>query len=238
MVGQYYEKHTIAENIAEIKSRIRDAAQKSGRHENEVTLVAVSKFHPLEEIVQAVNSGICLLGESRVQEAKEKKDQWSAEPVKWHLIGNLQRNKVRKALEVFDLIQSVDSLLLASMMNRVLDEADKKEYPIFIEINAGGELSKKGTTPESAEQLINSIQASCPNLKVMGAMMMAPLGLYTDELRAMFRNFREMVENLRVRCGLPLPEISMGMSGDFEIAIEEGSTLVRVGTAIFGERHL
>ena len=235
MVGQN-EQRVIAENIAEIRSRIRDAAQKSGRSESDVTLVAVSKFHPLEQLVQAVNAGVTLLGESRVQEAKEKKEQWTTEYIKWHLIGHLQRNKVRKALEIFDLIQSVDSLLLASMINRVLDEENKKEYPVFVEINAGGELSKKGTSPEVAEQLINSIQENCPNLKVMGAMMMAPVGLYIDELHDTFSGFRKMIEHLRTRCGLPLPEISMGMSGDFEIAIEEGSTLVRVGTAIFGER--
>lgn len=227
---------SFAERIAVVRSKIAQAAHRSGRSPQSVRLVGVSKFHPLEELVVAVDCGVDILGESRVQEAQVKREAWSeGKKVCWHLIGHLQTNKARRALELFDVIQSVDRSELAQAMERILAERGLSDYPILLEVNISGEISKQGVSPNEAEALLEAILTHCPRLRVDGLMTIAAL---REDARVFFVRLRELAERLRRHSGLPLPELSMGMSGDFESAIEEGSTLVRVGTALFGARPI
>ena len=227
-------KGLFAERVASVRSKMAEAARRSGRKPEDVQLVGVSKFHPLEDLLTAADCGVGILGESRVQEAQTKREAWpESKEVHWHLIGHLQKNKVRKALDLFDVIQSVDHADLADIMERILAEQGRLPYPILLEVNISGEASKQGIQPEEAESLLNYIASNCPHLRVDGLMTIAAL---QGDVRASFSGLRELGERLRLRSGLSLPELSMGMSGDFELAIAEGSTLVRVGTALFGAR--
>lgn len=229
----------IRENVSRTRERIAAAARRAGRAPDDITLVGVSKFQPLESLYAAVEGGINLLGESRVQEAEDKRKSWQKErgnPV-WHLIGHLQRNKARKALSLFDCIESVDSMELAEALERILCETKgKSPFPIFVEVNTSGEPAKHGVHPDETLKLFDTILRLCPSLCVEGLMTIAPLEGDERAVRASFSQLREMGESLRKRTGLPLRHLSMGMSGDFEWAIEEGSTFVRVGTGIFGIR--
>ena len=226
----------IKRNVEEVRQRMEAAARKSGRSAGDVRLMGVSKFHPLEMMVAAAPF-VDLLGENRVQEAEDKRAGWPAENrTPWHLIGHLQRNKARKALAVFSAIESVDSLDLARMLDRILAETNAVPYGILLEVNMSGETSKSGMAPNDAEHILDQIRQYCPHLSVSGLMTIGPNVDDEAAIRRSFVNLRELREKLRVSSGLPLPELSMGMSGDFEAAIEEGSTIVRVGTAIFGPR--
>lgn len=226
----------IRENIARVAGEIKEAALASARRPEEIKLMAVSKTRTLEEMLLASES-VGLLGENRVQEAAAKRGGWPpANKTPWHLIGHLQRNKARKALEIFDAIESVDSFELARMLDRILAESGRTGYTVFLEVNMSGEPSKNGVEPVQARQLLENILISCPNISVKGLMTIGPL---TDDILAVRRAFaglRTLRDSMRAAFGLPLPELSMGMSGDFAVAIEEGSTIVRVGTAIFGSR--
>lgn len=226
----------IKRNVEEIRSRMEAAAQRSGRNAGDVRLMGVSKFHPLEMMKEA-SALVDLLGENRVQEAEGKRAGWPAEnKTPWHLIGHLQRNKARKALAIFSVIESVDSLDLARMLDRILAETNAVPYVIYLEVNMSGEASKSGMAPTDAERILDQIRDYCPHLSVEGLMTIGPNVDDADSVRRSFVNLRELRERLRSSAGLALPELSMGMSGDFEAAIEEGSTIVRVGTAIFGPR--
>ena len=226
----------IKRNVEEIRSRMEAAAQRSGRNAGDVRLMGVSKFHPLEMMKEA-SALVDLLGENRVQEAEGKRAGWPAEnKTPWHLIGHLQRNKARKALAIFSVIESVDSLDLARMLDRILAETNAVPYVIYLEVNMSGEASKSGMAPTDAERILDQIRDYCPHLSVEGLMTIGPNVDDADSVRRSFVNLRELREKLRSSAGLALPELSMGMSGDFEAAIEEGSTIVRVGTAIFGPR--
>jgi len=226
----------IKRNVEEIRSRMEAAAQRSGRNAGDVRLMGVSKFHPLEMMKEA-SAFVDLLGENRVQEAEGKRAGWPAEnKTPWHLIGHLQRNKARKALAIFSVIESVDSLDLARMLDRILAETNAVPYVIYLEVNMSGEASKSGMAPNDAERILDQICDYCPHLSVDGLMTIGPNVDDADSVRRSFVNLRELRERLRSSAGLALPELSMGMSGDFEAAIEEGSTIVRVGTAIFGPR--
>ena len=226
----------IKRNVEEIRSRMEAAAQRSGRNAGDVRLMGVSKFHPLEMMKEA-SAFVDLLGENRVQEAEGKRAGWPAEnKTPWHLIGHLQRNKARKALAIFSVIESVDSLDLARMLDRILAETNSVPYVIYLEVNMSGEASKSGMVPTDAERILDQIRDYCPHLSVEGLMTIGPNVDDADSVRRSFVNLRELRERLRSSAGLALPELSMGMSGDFEAAIEEGSTIVRVGTAIFGPR--
>ena len=226
----------IKRNVEEIRSRMEAAAQRSGRNAGDVRLMGVSKFHPLEMMKEA-SAFVDLLGENRVQEAEGKRAGWPAEnKTTWHLIGHLQRNKARKALAIFSVIESVDSLDLARMLDRILAETNAVPYVIYLEVNMSGEASKSGMAPTDAERILDQIRDYCPHLSVEGLMTIGPNVDDADSVRRSFVNLRELREKLRSSAGLALPELSMGMSGDFEAAIEEGSTIVRVGTAIFGPR--
>lgn len=229
----------IKDNLIEIKNRIREAEKKAGRPENSVRLMAVSKFHPSEAILQAINEGQFLFGENRVQEAMEKFPAIfeSFPQTELHIIGNLQSNKVKNAVKIASCIQSVDRIELLSHIEKHAAALDKKIKVLF-EIHTA-EDSKSGF--ESVEEL-NKALADCstglyPHVLPSGFMTMAPFTEDKNAVRAAFAKARSIAEKMKSDYhNFDLSELSMGMSGDFEIAIEEGSTLVRVGTAIFGER--
>lgn len=214
-----------ADNIARIRERLAAAAARAGRRAEDVTLIAVTKTVPPEGIEEALAAGLTLFGESKVQEAKAKIPVVSGR-ARWHMIGHLQSNKARDAVALFETIHSVDSVKLAGELNRCAAAAGKTQ-PILLEVNLSGETSKFGLRPEDVEPVLAQLNA-LPRLEVRGLMTVPPAG---KDARPFFRQLRE----LRDRLGLP--ELSMGMSHDFETAIEEGATMLRIGTAIFGERQ-
>ena len=217
---------TIRENVAAVEERIARACARSGRTRGEVTLVAVSKTFPASFIDDAIDAGITEVGENRVQEAREKKPLVRG-AARWHLIGHLQTNKARDAVRLFDIIQAVDSLDLAEKLARAA-EAHGKRQDVMLQVNIGDEPQKSGI--ERAEiDAVARHAAALPSLRVIGLMALPPIGT-PEESRPYFRELRSM------RDALGLEHLSMGMSEDFEAAIEEGSTIVRVGRAIFGSR--
>lgn len=223
---------TIADNIARLYERIARAAEKSGRGQEEVILLAATKQRTPAEIEEAIRSGITIIGENRVQEAAEKRPFVPLSAL-WHLIGHLQTNKVKQSIGLFDLIQSVDSLRLAEEINRRAEMA-RKIVKVMIEVNTSGEASKFGVAPDATIDLVGQI-AALPNIRIVGLMT---IGLFTedpDATRPCFIRLRDIRETLTAS-GMVIPHISMGMTHDFEAAIEEGSTMVRVGTGIFGSR--
>ncbi len=224
---------TIAENLAAIRDRIDTAALRAGRDPSAVELVAVSKTHPAEKIREAAEEGQVLFGENRVQEALVKIPALPGR-LRWHLIGHLQSNKVRKALPLFELIHGVDSAELARDIDRIGGELGLHPR-VLLEVNVSGEGSKHGFEPEVLERELDGL-LSLPRVQVEGFMTMAPLAPEAEASRPFFAALRELRDRLAVRAGIPLPILSMGMSGDFEVAVEEGATLVRVGSSIFGSR--
>lgn len=229
----------IKENVERIRAEIAEAARRAGRGAEEVRLMGVTKFHPLEMMLEAAPL-LDLIGENRVQEAAEKRAAWPEDTPScpWHLIGRLQRNKVRRALENFDLVESIDALETARTMERVLRESGTgRTFPVFIEVNMSREPAKSGVAPEEAERLLESVMENAPSLHIEGLMTVAEDTDDESVLRATFGGLRELRGKLAAASGLPLTELSMGMSGDFPLAVEEGSTIVRVGSAIFGPRN-
>jgi pyridoxal phosphate enzyme (YggS family) len=218
----------IEENVREIEKRVARACERSGRSPADVTVVAVSKTAGAAAIEAAFEAGVRHFGESRVQEARPKIEQLARlrPDVNWHMVGHVQKNKARTAVDIFDIIQSVDSIRLAE----ALDRYSSKRLPIFIEVNIAGEATKSGFEPGQVERALSEI-AALPNLVVEGLMTVAPWVSDAEEIRPVFRQLREM------RDALGLRHLSMGMTDDFEAAIEEGATLVRIGRAIFGERE-
>jgi PLP dependent protein len=230
---------SIAENLSEIRERIAQAARRAGRDAGEVALMAVSKNHPASAILEAIAAGQRLFGENRVQEFAGKRDEVLAAAEgggKFHLIGHLQSNKAAKAAELFDAVDSVDSLRLAERLNDAAMKLNRK-MDVLIEVNVGGEEAKSGLEPESKElPALLEAQARLTMLTIRGLMTVPPFTEDPEGARGCFRRLRELRDRLSAGHGLKLAELSMGMSHDFEVAIEEGSTCVRVGTAIFGAR--
>jgi len=224
---------SVAENLEKIKGLMRTACDRAGRDASSVTLLAVSKTHPVEAIQEAVTSGQCFFGESKVQEAKAKIPSCPAK-ARWHFIGHLQSNKVRDTVELFEMIQSVDSLALAGEISKRCGQA-AKTMPILLEVNVAGEGSKFGYKPEQLLAELKEINA-LPKIEIHGLMAIPPYVTEPEKARPYFRRLRELKSKCEDILGAPLPQLSMGMSGDFEVAIEEGSTMVRVGTALFGAR--
>ena len=230
---------SITQNVDEIRGRIADAARRSGRSPEEITLMAVSKTFPPERIRDAYQVGLRVFGENRVQEFSGKAVSLAdLEDAEWHMIGHLQTNKAAKAVELFAAIDSVDSLRLAERLNGSAEQTGKK-LGVLIEINVGGEAAKSGLSPESPE-LEELLRAATKfdHLEFRGLMTIPPFTDDPQKARPYFRKLRELRDRILAR---KLPNVgmkilSMGMSHDFEIAIEEGSTCVRIGTAIFGER--
>lgn len=228
----------IKENIRLIRQRINNAAEKANRDPSSIRLVAVSKRHDVQEVLQALEAGQLIFGENYLQEAGEKIEKvGQIYGLKWHLIGHLQSNKARQAAYLFDMIETVDRLKLAKALDRYAGEA-RRILPVLIQVNIGREEQKAGVSPEETEQFLIRLK-EYPGLRVRGLMAMPPQRSDPEEVRPWFRELRMMAENFRSK-GLftekERVELSMGMSHDFETAIEEGSTLVRVGTAIFGSR--
>ena len=216
---------------------IERAAQKAGRPGNSVTLVAVSKTIGVESIRQAVAAGAMALGENKVQEASSKRPLLGELPVEWHLIGSLQKNKANRAAEIFDWIESLDDFELASKLDRACERLNKR-IPVLIQVNVGREASKSGIAEEEAADFAGRISAF-RHLEVRGLMAIPPYTEDPEESRPHFVRLRETAERIESQrlTGISMKELSMGMSHDFPVAIEEGATMVRVGTAIFGPRH-
>jgi len=221
-------------DLAAVQQRIARAAERVGRRPDAVTIVAVTKSHPIAAVREAAAHGLPDVGENRVQEAVAKQDQWPDAPVRWHLIGHLQRNKAKLAVGRFALIHSLDSVRLADALE-LAAAARRVVQDVLVEVNVAREGQKSGALPEDAEAIVRHA-ATLEHLRVRGLMTMAP---YTDDVavqRATFRGLRELASTLPIPHS-PFPILSMGMSNDFEIAIEEGATMVRLGTILFGERQ-
>jgi PLP dependent protein len=219
--------------LAVVRSRMTEAAGRAGRDPADVTLVAVSKTHPPEAVSDALSAGQTVFGESRVQEAKAKIPLVPSR-AHWHFVGHLQRNKIRQALPLFELFHGVDSLEIARDMERIAAE-DGALPRVLLEVNVAGEASKFGFAPERLRMQIEELLA-LKRLTIEGLMCIPPPQPTAEGARRFFVALREFRDRLQAECRISLPQLSMGMSGDFPVAIEEGATLVRVGTAIFGER--
>ncbi|MFA4911820.1 MAG: YggS family pyridoxal phosphate-dependent enzyme [Desulfobacteria bacterium] len=225
----------VADNLLSVKERIEKAALKAGRAPGEVKLVAVSKTVGIEEIRDAISAGATILGESYVQEAKEKTGE-IGHKVQWHMIGHLQTNKVKQAINLFDMIHSVDRIGLAEEIDKRAKQSDKR-VSVLIQVNISQETTKSGIERDRAISLVSEV-AKLTNLKVEGLMTMPPYFDDPEDARPYFKSLRELKEEIEGEgfVNISMKELSMGMSNDFEIAIEEGATIIRVGTAIFGER--
>src|SRR3954464_5873122 len=226
----------IRERIERVRGQIADAAARAGRDPSAIPLIGVSKTRPAEDVAEAVKEGLEQFGENRVQEAAEKVDRvrelLGRDPT-WHLIGTLQRNKARQALELFGLIQSVDTVRLAEALSA---RAEGRRVPILLEVYLGDDAARPGFRPADVDAALVAMH-DLPGLEVRGLMTVAPLGLPQDQTRQSFRQLRELRDSLSLRhSDLSLDQLSMGMSEDFALAIEEGATMIRVGRAIFGER--
>lgn len=228
MIGVMSE--TLAERLAEVKNKIAQAAQKSGRSINEIKLVAVSKTHSSEIIKEAIESGLIIFGENKVQEAEGKIAEIGRETAEWHLIGHLQSNKARKAIELFDVIHTLDSLELAERLERICKEENRASLSVFTQIDLANEATKNGVKETNLPKLVEFLRG-CKHLVFEGLMIIPPYFEDFEKVRPFFRRLREIRDEI-----LPNGELSMGMSHDFQVAIEEGATVIRVGTAIFGER--
>lgn len=227
----------LEQDLADVRSRIAAGAERVGRDPFEIKLVAVSKTHPAARVEDAVAAGIKAIGENRVQEAEDKIGKVGRSAAEWHLIGHLQSNKARKAVELFDVIQSVDSVDLAKRLERICIEEGRSELPVFIEVDLAGEETKTGI-PESDLPDLVRIMLSCICLRLDGLMIVPPYSEDPEKVRPYFKRLRVIRDALAKEgaFGSRNGELSMGMSHDFEVAIEEGATVVRVGTAIFGDR--
>jgi pyridoxal phosphate enzyme (YggS family) len=223
----------LRDRFAAVRSTIERAAGRCGRQANEIRLVAVSKMHPTDVLKAAIEAGATDFGENRVQEAEAKIVEIGREKAVWHLIGNLQANKARKAARLFDLIHSLDSIDLAERLERICAEENRENLDVLIQVDLAGEATKSGAPEKDLPALVEYLR-QCSHLNLKGLMTLPPFFEDAEEARPFFRRLREIRDEI---FGAEPAELSMGMSHDFEIAIEEGATIVRVGTAIFGARE-
>jgi PLP dependent protein len=229
---------SIRENSLQIQERIAAAAKRAGRRPEEITLIGVSKTHPAIEIQEAYQAGIRHFGENRVQEWEVKRVGTNNLAATWHLIGHLQSNKAARAAKLFHSVDSVDDLAVAQKLDRARAEAGIPErLRVLIEVRVAPEETKSGAEVEVLPAMAEQI-AGLPNLELAGLMCIPPFLVDAEQVRSYFRRLRELREVLSAKLGLPLPVLSMGMSHDFEVAIEEGATEIRVGTALFGMREI
>jgi pyridoxal phosphate enzyme (YggS family) len=224
---------SLADNLGVLQERIHAACARAGRDPASVTLLAVTKSHSPETVAASAQLGLSLFGENKVQEARAKIPLCPGK-CHWHFIGHLQSNKCREAVELFEMIQSVDSLSLAQEIARRAEQA-AKTMPILLEVNVAGEASKSGCAPDKLLVELEAINR-LPRIEIHGLMAVPPWSAEPEQSRPHFRRLREMKARCEQILGAPLPHLSMGMSGDFEVAIEEGATLIRIGTALFGPR--
>lgn len=224
---------SIRENLERIKEKIRVKSELVGRDPQEITLVAVTKTVEADRIEEAIAAGVNIIGESRIQEAKEKYRKVESRII-WHLVGHLQRNKAKDAVKIFDLIHSVDSAELAKEIDKQAKKIGKIQK-ILVEANVSGEESKYGLNPEGVITFLQEV-SGLPNIKVEGLMTMAPFYENPEDCRPCFRKLRELIEEVKAKNvkNVEMTYLSIGMSNDFEVAIEEGSNMVRIGRAIFG----
>jgi pyridoxal phosphate enzyme (YggS family) len=220
----------LGERLAGIRSRIEAAALKCGRLPQDVTLVAISKTHPASIVKKAIELGATDIGENRVQEAEQKINEVGRTKARWHLVGHLQANKARRAVQLFDVIHSIDSLELARRLDRLCGEEGRETLPVLVQVDLGQEETKSGVAESELQQLVEAL-AGLRRVQLTGLMTLPPFFDDPELVRPFFRKLRELRDQW-----IPNGELSMGMTHDFEVAIEEGATMVRVGTAIFGER--
>jgi PLP dependent protein len=227
---------SISSRVSEIRERVADAAVRCGRSPGDVTLCAVSKTFPAEFVERAAEAGIGDVGENKVQEAETKKPSVHAS-LTWHLIGHLQSNKARRAVELFDVIQTIDSVKLAERLDRLAGELGRR-LEVYVEVDLAGESTKSGVPADGVSAVVETLDRSA-NVRLAGLMAVPPYFEDPADVRPYFRRLRELRDRLNDsgKLGSPLVGLSMGMSHDFEVAVEEGATLVRVGTAIFGSRE-
>ena len=225
---------SFSSNLDSIRQRIDAACARVGRDSNSVTLLAVSKGQPPEAIREAADDGLILFGENKVQEAKAKIPLCPGK-LRWQMIGHLQSNKCRDAVHFFEMIQSVDSVSLAQEINKHANNA-AKTMPILLEVNVAAESSKFGYKPDQLLAELNQING-LPRIEIHGLMTIAPWTAEPEKVRPVFRRLRELKTECEQILGAPLPQLSMGMSGDFEIAIQEGATIVRIGSALWEIKH-
>ncbi len=224
---------SIAANLQRLREEIAEQVRACGRQPEEVRLLAVSKTFPPPAVVEALGAGQTLFGENRVQEAEEKIPRCPPE-ARWHLIGHLQSNKARRAVELFDVIETLDSPKLARRLGRIAAELSRT-VEVLIQVNVGHEPQKFGVEEDEVEGLAAVVDAE-PNLRLRGLMTIPPWDLDPEAVRPYFRRLRQALETLNRGRAEPLRELSMGMSGDWRVAVQEGSTLLRIGTTIFGPR--
>jgi len=227
----------LKQRLEKVKERIRQAAESCGRDADSVRLVAVSKTVATDIVREAIEAGVAILGENYVQEARDKFKALVQYTVSWHFIGHLQSNKAKYAVRLFDLIHSVDSLKLARELDKQAAKVDKVQQ-ILVQVNISGEDTKSGISADETPGLIAEI-GRLKNIAVKGLMTMPPYFYQPEKVRPFFAALRELRDRIKARTppNVSLEELSMGMTGDFEVAIKEGATLVRIGTAIFGERQ-
>lgn len=223
--------------LAQVRAQIDAAAIKCGRLPHEVTLIAISKTHPASLVREAIQLGATDIGENRVQEAEQKINEVGRTAARWHLVGHLQANKARRAVQLFDVIHSLDSLELARRLDRLCDEESTSNLSVLIQVDLAHEATKSGIDETELPQLIEGLK-ELKHLRLAGLMTLPPFFDDPEQARPFFRRLRELRDDLAARgaFGDQKGELSMGMTNDFEVAIEEGATMVRVGTAIFGNR--
>ena len=237
MAEKPFTSETLGERLASVRSRMEAAARRSNRSADQITLVAISKTQPTDTLKAGLISGITDLGENRIQEAEGKIIELGREAARWHLVGHLQTNKARRAIDLFDVIHSLDSAGLARRLDRLCVAEGREELAVLIQIDLGGEETKTGIDPRELSELLDAL-SDCQRLRLIGLMTLPPYFENPECARPYFKTLRELRDELQLqgRFGERTGELSMGMSHDFEIAIEEGATMVRGGTAIFGER--
>lgn len=228
----------LRDRLAQIRARVATAATRADRSVAEITLVAISKTHPAATLQDAIEVGMTDLGENRVQEAEPKITTLGRSAARWHLVGHLQSNKARRAVQLFDVIHSLDSVALAHRLERLCEEEGRQQLPVLIQVDLGGEETKAGVPYTELQTIANEVNG-CGRLKLVGLMTLPPYFENPEQVRPFFTRLRELRDELRQQglFGTGSGELSMGMTHDFEIAIEEGATMVRIGTAIFGERE-
>ena len=227
----------LAARLTAVRERIAAAAKASGQNAEEVKLIAISKTHPASVIRTLIELGASDLGENRVQEAEGKIAEIGGDRVRWHLVGHLQANKARRAVNLFEVIHSLDSLDLARRLDRLCEEEGREKLPVLIQVDLGHEETKSGIDESELTHLVDELQ-SLTHLELIGLMTLPPFFDDTEQSRPFFRRLRQLRDELGSRgaFGERKGELSMGMTHDFEVAIQEGATMVRIGTAIFGER--
>jgi len=228
----------LTDNLKEIRRRIADAAKRAGRDPGEVKLIAVSKTHPAATLREAIAAGVTVFGENKMQESEGKIVEIGRAAAEWHLIGHLQSNKARKAVQLFDVIHSVDSVELAERLERICLEESRDDLSVFVQVDIASENTKSGISPDELPGLVEFLKG-CKCLRFNGLMLLPPFFDDPEAVRPYFKRLKAIRDDLALQNAFVngTGELSMGMSHDFEIAIEEGATIVRVGTAIFGERR-